>query len=428
MAINSSSRRAFLQATSAAAAATVLTARQSRAESANETIVVGIMGPNGRGNALANGFAQQTNCRIAYVCDVDERAQEKGAATVAKRQSQKPQVVTDFRKILYDQSVDALVVAAPNHWHAPATIFGCQAGKHVYVEKPCSHNPHEGEMAVAASEKHNRVVTMGNQRRSWPKVQEAVARVRKVDIGEVLYSHGWYNNRRGTIGQGKTTAVPSWLDFNPWQGPAPRTEYRDNLVHYNWHWFWDWGNGEIGNNGIHALDICRWGLGVDYPIKVTSTGQRLRYDDDQQTPDTHMATFEFPGKKMIMWEGVSWHPRGREGNMFGISFHGSEGTLVIDRGGYRIFDMKNKQMEEHSGPSGDAEHLANFLDCIRSGEKPVSTIEEAHKSTLLCHLGNIAHRTGTQLETDASNGHIRNEEIAQKYWSREYDPAFEPKV
>src|SRR5690606_33660088 len=149
-----------------------------------------------------------------------------------------------------------------NHWHAPATIFGCQAGKHVYVEKPCSHNAAEGEMAVAAAAKHNRVVTMGNQRRSWPKIREAIDRVKKGDLGDVLYSRGWYNNRRGSIGQGKPAAVPSWLDYELWQGPAPKQEYRDNLVHYNWHWFWHWGNGEMGNNGIHAIDVCRWGLGV----------------------------------------------------------------------------------------------------------------------------------------------------------------------
>jgi len=423
-----SSRRTFLQTSAAATAATYFASSAKAADSPNETLVVGIMGTNGRGNALAKGFVSQPNCQVAYVCDVDERAQAKAAETVSGGQSQKTEKVTDFRRILDDSAVDILVIAAPDHWHAPATIFGCQAGKHIYVEKPCSHNPAEGEMAVEAAARYKRVVNMGNQRRSWPKIQEAIGRIQKGEIGEVLYARGWYNNRRPSIGHGKPTTIPSWLNYELWQGPAPTTDYRDNIVHYNWHWFWDWGTGEIGNNGVHSIDVCRWGLGVDYPTKVVSSGQRIRYDDDQQTPDTHTATYHFPGNKMIMWEGVSWSPRGREDSRFGISFQGTEGTLVIDGGNYMIYDMKDKLLEEQKGPSGDSEHLANFLESVRTGAKPNSHIDEAHKSTLLCHLGNIAHRTESVLAIDPENGHIQENEAAQALWGRDYNPAMQPKL
>lgn len=428
MATYSSPRRAFLKTGAAGVAGTLLTTRTGKSESPNETIVVGIMGTNNRGNALAKGFASQSNCRVGAVCDVDSRALEKTAATVGQSQSEKPLLVEDFRRMLDNQSIDAIVIAAPDHWHAPATVFACNVGKHVYCEKPASHNPAEGEMAIAASQKNDRVVDIGTQRRSAPKIQEAIARMKKGELGEVLYSRGWYNNRRGPIGTGKAVPVPSWLNYQLWQGPAPKEDYRDNIVHYNWHWFWNWGTGEIGNNGVHAVDICRWGLGVDYPTKVASTGTRARYEDDQETPDTQMATFHFPGNKMITWEGISWQPRGREDSMFGISFHGTEGSLVIDGGGYKIYDMHNKLVEEVSGVVSDSAHLSNFLECIRTNQKPNATIEEAHKSTLLCQLGNIAHRTSSVLEIDPANGHIQNNQAAKNLWGRDYNPAFEPKV
>lgn len=433
-----STRRTFLQtsAAAAAAAAWAMPTQSAKAQgakdpSANDTLVVGIMGVNARGSALARGFADQKGCEIAYVCDVDDRAQAKASALVADRQGRKPKVVKDFRKILDDQSVDVLVVAAPDHWHAPATIMGCKAGKHIYVEKPCSHNPREGELAIEASQKYKRVVNMGNQRRSWPMLRDAVKRVQAGDIGEVHYSRGWYNNRRGTIGNGKKVATPDWLDFDLWQGPAPRADFRDNLVHYNWHWFWDWGTGEIGNNGIHCLDICRWGLGADYPTKVVSAGQKLLHvDDDQQTPDSHVVVYHFADNKMITLECLSWHARGREDSQFGISFHGTAGSLVIGSGGsYSIYDERNKLLEEKTGPRDDADHLENFLTCVRTGGTPNSDIVEAHKSTMLCHLGNIAHRTGGVLDDiDPKTGQIPGNEEAMALWGREYESGWEPTV
>jgi len=419
-------RRGFLKS-AAAASATVAASRAAAASAANNTVVLAIMGTNGRGSALARGFAGQENCRVAYICDVDQRAVGKGIGAAVAGGGKEPQGLKDFRKALDDKSVDALVCAAPNHWHGPATILGCSAGKHVYVEKPCCHNPGEGEMMIAAARKHDRVVTMGTQRRSAPLFREAIDKLREGVIGEVLYSNSWYNNRRGSIGRGKATDVPKWLDYSLWQGPAPERPFVDNLVHYNWHWRWHWGNGELGNNGVHSIDISRWGLGVDFPTRVTSGGGRLRYDDDQQTPDTNVVTFDFDGRT-ITWHGMSWSPLGYDRTMFGISFHGEKGTLVLSGSGYTIYDMKNKKVATSSGGSGNNEHQMDFLEAIRQGRRANADIEEAHKSTLLCHLGNIAYRTGRTLHTDPNNGHIQADTEAAAMWGREYRPGWEPVV
>ena len=286
--------------------------------------MLGVMGVNGRGMELARGFNSGGGAEIAYLCDVDERATARAVKAVADKQARAPQGVKDFRRILDDKNVDALVIAAPDHWHAPATILACAAGKHVYVEKPASHNAREGELAVAAARKHKRVVQLGTQRRSYPSVMEAIGKLKGGVLGRVLMARGWYNNTRASIGHGQAAPVPEWLDYELWQGPAPEKPFRDNFVHYNWHWFWHWGTGELGNNGIHSLDVCRWGLGVDYPIRVTSGGGKYRHDDDQETPDTQTVTFDF-GDKSILWEGRSWHPRGFEGSAFGIAFYGEKG-------------------------------------------------------------------------------------------------------
>jgi predicted dehydrogenase len=426
-------RRSFLETTAAGAALAagsyfVCESSAQESKSAGEKIVVGMMGVNGRGGALTQGFMSQPNCEVGYICDVDERAIDRTINAVVKQQQRKPQGVVDFRKILDDKTIDVLVCAAPNHWHAPATILGCSAGKHVYVEKPCSHNPREGELAVEASRKNKRVVQMGSQRRTLPGVVEGVTKVREGAIGKVLYARTWYNNNRPSIGYGRSEPIPSWLDWSLWQGPAPEKPYLNNIVHYNWHWKWHWGNGELGNNGIHALDVARWGLDVTYPIRVTSGGGKYRHDDDQETPDTHVVTYNFPRNKSIMWEGLSWSPYGPGGDGFGICFHGDEGTLLIEGYGYKIFDMKNKEVAQKSGGGGEREHIANFLDCIRTGKRPNADIEEGHRSTLLCHLGNIAHRVNRVLTTSEKNGHIQGDSEAMALWSREYRPGWEPKV
>ena len=396
--------------------------------SPSEKVSVGIMGVNNRGKAIAKGMLGTSQATIAYICDVDRRAAETARDAVAKLQAAPPKIVTDFRRMLDDDSLDAVVIATPNHWHAPATILACDAGKHVYVEKPCSHTAAEGEWAISAARRNNRVVQTGTQRRSWPAIIEAIGKVHAGEIGEVLYSRTWYNNRRESIGVGKPVDVPEWLQWDLWQGPAPRREYKDNLVHYNWHWHWHWGNGELGNNGVHGIDLARWGLDETFPTRVTAGGGKYRHDDDQDTPDTMMVSFDFDSGKTITWEGLSWSPTGPNDTGFGISFHGTDGTIVLRTSGYTHFDLKGKEVTSMDGPHDDRMHSKDFFDCIRTGTRPRADIEEGHRSALLCHLGNIAYRTSSALRTDSTNGHIIDNHAAESLWSREYQDGWMPKT
>lgn len=422
---SSPNRRHFLNTTAGATAGLALSNQARAAQSANEKIVVGVMGLS-RGRSLAVSFAKRPNVEIKYTCDVDSDRAASGAKLVAGTGAKAPQAIGDFRRILDDKSVDVLICAAPNHWHAPATILGVQAGKHVYVEKPCSHNAQEGEWMIAAARKHNRAVQMGSQRRSGVAIQEGIQMVREGAIGKVYLARAWYHNARGTIGSGKAAPVPDRLDYDLWQGPAPRTPYLDNRVHYNWHWFWHWGNGELGNNGIHSLDICRWGLNVEFPTRVTSSGGRYHHADDQQTPDTHSVAFEFPGGKQATWQGLSCN---RNGSGF-VKFYGTNGCLEIIDNGYVQYDPKNKEIARKTDSRGDIEHIDNLLNAIRN-DKPLelnSEIAIGHRSTMLCHLGNIAQRTGRTLNCRPSDGHILKDPAAMELWGRQYDPNWKPKV
>lgn len=408
----------------------------------NERINVAAMGVNARGNAVAGNFAYQENCQVTHVCDVDSRAAEKCIAAVEKIQKERPKATEDFRKALEDKDVDALIVTAPDHWHAPAAILACKAGKHVYLEKPCSHSPREGEWVVEAAKKYDRVIQMGNQRRSWPNVMAGIKEVHDGAIGRPYFAKTWYTNNRGPIGVGKVTPVPDWLNYDLWQGPAPRQPYKDNVIHYNWHWFWNWGTGEALNNGTHMVDLARWGLQVDYPTRVTSAGGRYHYQDDWETPDTQVITLDFGDKASITWEGRSCNGHQVEGSSVGVIFYGEKGALQIDGGNaYKIFDLKNKlvknvendvQVDPRNAvnPSQqlDAFHILNFFDGIRKGTPQAADILGGHKSTLLVQLGNIAHRSGTTLNVDPSNGRIRDNDEADRYWSRDYEAGWEPKV
>ena len=425
----STTRRDFLKQTSLVTAglSTLGGAGSLRAAgSPNEKVVVAIIGCNGRGMDHIAGYLSLPNTEIGYICDVDSRAVEKGIAAAAKKQPRKPHGLRDFRQMLDKADVDAVSIATPDHWHAPATILACSAGKHVYVEKPGSHNPHESQLMVAAARKHKRVVQMGNQRRSWPWVVEAMEALRAGELGKVFFARAWYTNHRGSIGHGKQVQAPDWLDYPLWQGPAPDRPFQDNLIHYNWHWFWHWGTGELGNNGIHALDLARWGLGVECPQRVTCGGNRYHYQDDQETPDICVATFDF-GNKGIAWEGQSCDPRGFEGAKFGVSFYGENGSMVIaDK--CRIYDLNDKLVREIEGQSHDVLHFSNFIEGIRQGKALNSEIEEGQKSTLLCHLGNIAWRTGHTLNLDPQTRNIIGDPSASALWRRSYRAGWEPKV
>ena len=406
---------------------------------ANEKIRVACMGVNSRGLAVGKNFAHQKNCEVLHVCDVDSRAADICIDAIGKIQSNKPRATPDFRNALEDKNLDALIVTAPDHWHAPAALLACSAGKHVYLEKPCSHNPNEGEMLVKSAEKHKRVLQMGNQRRSWPNVAGAIAELHAGVIGRPYFAKTWYTNNRASIGIGKETAVPEWLNYDLWQGPAPRKAYKDNLIHYNWHWFWHWGTGEALNNGTHMIDLARWGLNVEYPTKVNSTGGRYMYQDDWQTPDTQVINLEFENKSMISWEGRSCNGKSIEANSVGIIFYAEQGSMVIESGNsYKIYDLKNNLVKEVknnftvdarnlSDPSQnlDALHILNFFDGIRLGTRLNSDIVSGHQSTLLVQLGNISQRVGRSLEINPKNGHILNDKGAMKFWSREYEKGWE---
>jgi predicted dehydrogenase len=385
------------------------------------------MGTGARGRALASQFSKLPGCHIGYVCDVDERAVGAGVTAVDRRLAERPKTVTDVRRILDDKQIDALVIAAPDHWHAPAAILACAAGKHVYVEKPASHNGHEGMLLIEAARKHKRHVQMGNQRRSSEKIAEAIGLLKEGEIGKVLFARGWITSTRKNIGHGKETPVPAGFDYTLWQGPAPDAPFRDNVHPYQWHWFWNWGTGELGNNGIHAIDLCRWGMGVDYPTHVTCAGGKYYFDDDQETPDTQIATFHF-GERAINWEHRTWHKRGFEGHSFGVTFYGSRGTLLLVGNNYTFYDSDGKKTKQTVVDRGDKYHLVNFLDAVRSDTKLNSEIEEGVKSTTLCHLGNIAYRVGQTVKFDPEKKTIVGSTQAAALWKRQYRSGWEPAV
>jgi len=404
-------------------------------------VVLAVMGLNSRGSYLAHSYAQLPNVEIAYICDVEDGAIQHGFDAL-KEASRKPILIRDIRELVRKTDFDALVVAAPDHWHTPASILGVSHGKHVYVEKPCGHNPAEGEMLVRAMRKYNKLIQMGNQRRSFPTLIEAVKEVREGVIGDPYLAKAWYPNDRKSIGTGKQVPVPSTLNYDLWQGPAPRRTFQDNLIHYNWHWFWHWGTGEACNNGTHEIDCCRWFLGVDYPTKVGSAGGRYAFHDDWQTPDTQIASFEFGTKKAITWEGRSCNKYPVEGSGRGFIIYGDKGTLVnLGGGDYKIFDFGDKLLKEVKGevaadPSNpvsatgnlDFYHFENFVNSIRGETKLNSPVDEAQKSVLLCHLANISQRTGRTLDCHPSDGHILHDAEAMAYWQREYEMGWAPVI
>ncbi|HWC91154.1 MAG TPA: Gfo/Idh/MocA family oxidoreductase [Pirellulales bacterium] len=421
-------RRQFLGQSAALATAMTMvhTAGSALADEPRDTLGVALVGTNNRGSQLAPAFASQPGVEIRYVCDPEDGALQKGLKAVATKQQKTPQTVRDFRRALDDKAVDAVVIATPDHWHAPAAILACAAGKHVYVEKPASHNGREGELLVAAARKHKRVVQLGTQRRSSDDIVKAIGRLHAGELGRVLLSRAWTSGLRQPIGHGKQVPVPSTLDYDLWQGPAVEQPYVDNLVHYNWHWFWNYGTGEVGNNSIHALDLCRWGLKVDYPHRVTSGGGRYHFDDDQQTPDTLISTFDFDGAS-ITNEMRTWNRQPIEGSEFGAAFYGEKGTLVIGKA-ITLYDPKGKQLEQSPMRFSNNAHVANFFQAIREGSPLNAEIAEGVKSTALCHLANIAYRTGRTINFDPAAARITGDDEAAALWTREYRRGWEPKV
>lgn len=439
-------RRDFLRASAAVGAGASMAlssaASYARIIGANDRMNLAFAGVRSRGKALIESAVGVggSSVNVHSLCDVDSNVLRDISAFTSDLTGSAPKAVADYRRVVDDPDVDAVFIATPDHTHAPFAVYSMEADQHVYLEKPCSHNPYEGELLVKARNRYGRVVQMGNQQRSAPTSIEAVSDIRDGLIGAPYMGKAWYANTRGSIGTGRVTDVPDWLDWDLWQGPAPRVDYRDNLVHYNWHWFWHWGTGEINNNGLHEMDICRWALDVSLPNRVTSSGGRYHFDDDWEFYDTQIATYEYEGGKQIAWEGRSCNGHPFFGRGRGATIHGTDGTVMLDRNGYSLYDHTGqliKQVNERArsgttdvvgGGALDNLHIANFFAAIRDGATLHSPIEEGRISTLMCHLGNIAQVHGGALDIDPETGRIRNNREAMRMWRRDYAPGWEPKV
>jgi predicted dehydrogenase len=436
-------RRDFLKRAGVAGLGVAMTNRtpiriRKVSRSPNEKVIVAVIGLNGRGLVHAQNFSRLANSEVGYLCDVDSAVLGKASSGMMSSQARTPKAVDDFRRALDDKDVDAVSIATPDHWHAPMAILALKAGKHVYLEKPCGHNPREGEMLVAAQKKYGKYVQQGSQQRSSPRTIEALHMVHEGAIGTAYQVRAWYANTRVGIGRGKPAPVPANLNYELWQGPAERTGYRDNVIHYNWHWFKRWGTGEICNNGTHEIDISRLALGVDYPTYVSSSGGRYHFQDDWEFPDTQEATFEFAGGKSIIWQGQSCNGLMLFDRSRGTAILGTNGSIVLDRDGYVQYDVKQKVVKENIEPKQTATvdlladdaattlHMQNFLGAIRTGEALRAPISDAAKSVLLCHLGNIAQTTGRKLRIDPGTGHVIADVEATGHWSRKYAAGWAP--
>lgn len=422
----------------AAGAAFGLTAKSySNILGANDRLRVAVIGLHGRAYAHLESLRACNNVAITHVCDVDRRELTKFAAAVKEKFGERPAEVKDFRQILDRMDVDAITIATPEHWHAPMAIMGLKAGKHVFVEKPCSHNPREGEILVEAQKKYGNVVQMGNQQRSSAHTIEIIYKIKNGLIGRPYFGKCWYSNTRTSIGVGKEVPVPDYLDWELWQGPAPRRQYKDNIHPYNWHWFWHWGTGETLNNGTHEVDICRWALGVEYPQHISATGGRYQFKDDWEFYDTLIANFDY-GDKQITWEGMSCNGKKYFQKGRGSLIVGTTGSVLIDREGYQVFDLNDKKLEEYVVPKKNTtadllsidsmtdEHFKNFTDAIRKGDTLRSPVNEGNVAVTMLQLSNIAWKVGRNLSIDQRNGHIVGDDEANRYWGREYEKGWEP--
>lgn len=427
----SATRRDFLQAASTgmalAASTATATSAVRAAQSANEKIVVGLIGCGGRGTHNAGLFQKTPNVEVAYVCDVDDSRR----ATAAKTLGIAPgKAVADLRRVLDDKSVDAVIVATPDHWHSPASILACNAGKHVYVEKPISHNVREGRLLVEASSRNRTQVQHGTQSRSTLMMQEAVKLLREGIIGTVLVAKCWNIQRRGTIGRGQDTAPPAGFDYDSWVGPATMIPYRTNRVHSRWTWWHHFGTGDMGNDGVHDIDYTRWGLGVDtHPTKISAVGGKFFFDDDQEFPDTQQVSFEYPGsgkpgdRRMLIYEQRLWSTNYPHHCDSGAEFYGTKGQMFLSRRGkIQVLADGNKSVEVAIKPEGqnDAAHVRNFCEAIRGNAKLTADALTGHFSASLCHLGNIATRLGRSLMFDPATEQIVGDDEANGLVRRQY--------
>lgn len=425
-------RREFLKQSGWTAAATAAWAARPaalRAAGANERVIAAVIGPGGMGSSHLRQLVTRADVQVAWVCDVDAHRLAAAARIVQDATGQAPRAVQDLRQILDDAAVDAVWIATPDHWHAPATILACDAGKHVYVEKPCSHNVREGRLMVEAARRNHRVVQVGTQSRSTEHVRAAMQALQEGVIGDVLVAKAWNSQRRGSIGHQEPSDPPPHLDFDLWLGPAPVQPYRANLLHSIWRWWYDFGAGDIGNDGVHDIDLARWGLGVDsHPQTIAALGGKYFFDDDQQWPDTQYVVYEYAGessaqRKQLIFEQRIWSPYFQEGHENGNAFYGTKGVMVLGKkDGWQVTLAGNKPGPSMAGTFSLPHHHQNFLDCIRSGERPTADIEIGHLTASLCHLGNIATRAGRMLHFDPQTEQLTGDPKAANMLSREYRP------
>jgi len=434
-------RREFLDtlAVGAAGLAVSSTAKSyGQIMGSNDRLNFAIIGLHSRAYAHLSALkANKDTARVAYVCDVDTTIMKKFADDTQRELGYAPSVDQDFRNILEKKEIDAITIATPDHWHAPMSIRGLQAGKHVYVEKPCSHNPAEGALLVQAQKKYGKLVQMGTQQRSSAHKIEIVDKIHDGLIGRAYYAKAWYSNVRKSIGVGKEAPVPQQLNWDLWQGPAPRRAYKDNVQPYNWHWFKIYGTGETLNNGTHEIDVCRWALGVDYPHSISSAGGRYHFKDDWQFYDTLVTSFNYEDK-MISWEckccqGMKFYGRDR-----GSVIMGTTGSVLVDRDGYEIYDLKGNRTKEFKtgGETSSSDltgrdsmtdaHFANFIAGVRKGEKLNAPVSVGNVAVTMLQLSNVAWEVNCELQLDTSNAHILNNAEAMKYWRREYEKGWEP--
>jgi len=431
-------RRSFLKSTGSVAAAAVAVPLVKTAwsnTSPNETIRIAVIGLNGRGQTHYREWSKIQNVEVAYLVDVDETVIQRHVSAMEKISPKKPKTAVDVRKVLDDKEVDAISIATPDHWHALATIWGCQAGKDVYVEKPTCHNIWEGRKMVEAARKYNRIVQAGMQNRSNRNVQAAMKFLHDGGIGEVYMAKGLCFKPRDTIGRKPDSPVPEGLHYDLWLGPAQYRPFNPNYVHYNWHWFWDFGCTDLGNQGPHQMDIARWGMNKrEYPVRIHCSGGYFVFDSDQETPNTQLATLEFADGKILQFEVRGLYTNAENGITIGNLFYGSKGWMHLDGSTWRTFMGRKNQpgpsMESKEGAAdpmnllgtGDSGHFKNFIDAMRSRKisDQNAEIEEGQRSTSYCHLANIAYRLKRQLQFDSNLECFVNDPQADGYLTRHY--------
>jgi predicted dehydrogenase len=422
-------RRDFIKTTSISALAAGAIA--SNGQSANDTIRIGVAGVHGRGKDHIRSFAKQDNVDVVAICDIDEDVLDNVAGELKEHLKQPVKLFTDFRKMLEDESIDAVSIATPNHWHSLMGIWACQAGKDVYVEKPCSHNLHEGKKLVEAQNKYNRIVQHGTQSRSVAAFREGMQLLHEGYLGEVYYAKGLCYKRRDTIGKTPNASAPEGVHYDLWKGPAPDRPFSQNRYHYQWHWQWDYGNGDIGNQGVHEMDVARWGLGVEFPSLVSSIGGHFMFKDDQQTPNTMVSTFKFPNEnKMLVFEVRHWYSPNEidvndQKNVIGTQFLGSEGYMVTDGyGRYRTY-LGDKREPGKSNQS-EFTHFENFIEAVRTRKQEDlnAPIREGHISAGMCHLANTSYYMERMLRFDPIAETVINDSEAQDFLVGKYRTPF----